>query len=115
MAEHDKVATIRPIPSDSEYLYVVVRKGGASDVVVHLTDAYEYGELEYLARPKELRHGGFIIFGLPHAHPPAKALIERAREDGIGIGFLRKFMGALNVPRVADYRSPEERKDRKPT
>jgi hypothetical protein len=112
MTEHSKVASFEPIASDLEYIYTIHRRDGLLDVRVHLTDAYEYGYLEYVARPNELRRNSFVVLGLPHAHSVSDSLIEQAKFDGIGLGTIAKFMGALNRQNVWEYESPQERADR---
>jgi hypothetical protein len=109
MNEHDCVASWGPIPNDMEYLYLIKRKRGLPDVRVHLTDAYEYSRGEYLVRPAEVMgRNSFVVLGDPNAYAPSEALVADARTDGIGIGFIRKFMGALNSRDVSAYEAPEE-------
>jgi hypothetical protein len=111
MAEHNRVQAAFPIPSDDEFLFVVRRIGDLSDVTVHLTDAYAYSELEYLARPNQLGRNSFVVLGLPHG-TYADDVVEMARADGIGVGHIAKFMGALGRRNVWEYESPQEREAR---
>jgi hypothetical protein len=112
MEEHDRVMSVETIASQLEYLYIVHRTSRLPDVSVHLTDVYEYSELDYVARPKELKRNSFIVIALPHAHDVTEALVERAQSDRIGIGKIGKFMGALSKRDVWDYETPQEREDR---
>ena len=110
MNEHDCVANWEPLDNHHEYLYLIRRKRGLPDVRVHPSDAYEYSRGEYLARPEEVMgRNSFVVLGDPNAYPPSKALVAEARKDGIGVGFIRKFMGALNSRDVWVYEAPEER------
>lgn len=113
MNEHSCVASWEPLDNEDEYLYRIIRTRRLPDVRVHLTDAYEYSRAEYLARPKEVtRRNSFILLGLPHANEPMSALLAEARTNGIGIGKIGKFMGALNSRDVSTYETPEERRER---
>jgi hypothetical protein len=110
MNDHSCVASWEPIDNDSDYLYLIKRTRGLPDVRVHLSDAYDYSRAEYLARPAEVtKRNSFIVLGDPHASGPSAALVAEAREGGIGIGDIRKFMGALNSRNVWEYKAPEER------
>jgi hypothetical protein len=112
MDEHDCAISVETVASQLEYIYIVHRTSRLPDVPVHLADAYEYGELDYIARPRELTRNSFVILALPHAHDVREELVERARSDRIGIGKIGKFMGALGRRDVWDYESPQEREDR---
>ncbi len=110
MNEHSCVASWEPLDNDEEYLYLIKRTRGLPDVRVHLSDAYEYSRGEYLARPAEvMKRNSFVVLGDPNAYAPSGALVAEARKDGIGIGHIRKFMGALNSRDVWEYEAPEER------
>jgi hypothetical protein len=112
MNEHSCVASWEPLDNHHEYLYLIKRTRGLPDVRVHPSDAYEYSRGEYLARPTEVMgRNSFVVLGDPNAYSPSKALVAEARNDGIGIGFIRKFMGALNSRDVWDYEAPEEREN----
>jgi hypothetical protein len=113
MNEHSCVARWEPLDNEDEYLYRIIRTRGLPDVRVHLTDAYDYSRAEYLARPSEvMQRNSFIVLGLPHAHEAGSALIAEARSDGVGIGKIGKFMGALNSRDVSVYETLEERRER---
>jgi hypothetical protein len=113
MNEHSCVARWEPLDNEYEYLYRIIRTRGQPDVRVHLTDAYEYSRAEYLSRPGEVtQRNSFIILGLPHAHEATPELIAEARSEGIGIGKIGKFMGALNSRNVSTYETLEERRER---
>jgi hypothetical protein len=116
MNEHNRVDTWEPLDNDEVYLYLVRRTMGLPDVRVHLSDAYEYTRAEYLARPAEMtKRNSFVVLGLPHATTPRGTLVAEAGEDGVGIGDIGKFMGALNSRRVWEYQTPEVGGIRRPT
>ena len=113
MDGHDLVVTWVPIPDDDEYLFRVRRKiaNNEGDVIVHLTDAYRYGLAEFFARPNLLRAGSYVLIGMPHANAAPEA-VERAKQNRIGVGHIKDFMGALNRKNMWQYVSPEERRHR---
>ena len=104
MTEHNLVSNWEPIPNKDEYLFKITRilYGSRSDVIVHLTDAYRYGLAEFYARPNRLRAGSYVVIGMPHADTDAE-VIETAKLERIGIGHIRKFMGALNYKNIWEY------------
>ena len=111
MSEHDLVEAYEPLDNEDEYIYLVKRRRGLPAVRVHLSDAYEYTRAEFLARPDEVtQRNSFVILGLPHALDPVH-LIAEARAQGVGIGKIGKFMGALNSRDVWTYETPEEKRD----
>lgn len=107
MESHNKVEACNRINDDTEYLFEIIRKGELPSIVVHLSDAYRYGTWEYLSHPKRIRRGDFIVVGGFAALDAS--VVELARKDKIGLGGIGKLMGALNVRRVWEYRSPDER------
>jgi hypothetical protein len=116
MNEHSSVASWEPVDNDEEYLYLIKRTRGLPDVRVHLSDAYEYSRAEYLARPAEVtKRNSFVVLGDPHAISPRGTLVAEAGEDGVGIGDIGKFMGALNSRNVWEYQTPLEGGIRRPT
>jgi hypothetical protein len=106
MANHNRVQQCTRISVADEYIYKIDRSAGLKSVNIFLSDAYRYGYADYLARPK---HIDFILIVRPEAEFD-EAIPERALKDGIGIGKMGKFMGALNAPAMYNYISPEERK-----
>ena len=111
MDEHNLVKNWHPIEHQDEYLFNVTRTLNRvqSDVLVHLSDAYRYGMAEFFARPKQLKPGSFVVIAMPHASVD-DAVIEKAKGYGIGIGFIGKFMGALNYQNIWEYMTPDEKK-----
>jgi hypothetical protein len=93
----------------AEIIFEIQRKNDLPSLLVHLSDAYDYGLGEYLAHPRSLGHGDFILIADPNADWD-ESLVERARKDKIGIGKIGKLMGALNLRNVWAYETPEERK-----
>lgn len=113
MNGHSRVLSWGPIPDQHEYLFRITRilSGSRSDILVHLTDAYRYGLAEFYSRPGRLKAGSYIVIAMPHANAAAE-VIEIAKEHRIGIGKIRKFMGALNAKNTWEYMTPEERRQK---
>ena len=113
MDEHDLVSNCVLVANDHEFLFKIRRTlaGSESEIIVHLTDAYRYGLAEFYTRPKQLRAGSYVVIGMPHAGAGDK-VIEEAKKDSIGIGDIRKFMGALNFKEIWKYMTRKEREQK---
>ena len=113
MNDHDLVVSWAAIPDADEYLFRVKRKlnGSVSSVVVHLTDAYRYGLADFHSRHKRIKRGSFVVLAMPHAAVNLET-VDLARDHGVGVGFVKKFMGALNYREIWKYEGPEERRER---
>jgi hypothetical protein len=111
MAEHSKVESYNRLPIEEEYIFELVRRDGLPTMRVHVSDAYDYGSVDYLSRPRQLWRGDFILIARPEARFD-HALIEEARNDGIGIGMIGKLMGALNFKEPCKYIPKDERPSR---
>ena len=61
------------------------------------------------------KRNSFVVLGLPHAIAPRGPIVAEAREDGVGLGAIGKFMGALNSRDVWEYETPEERGSGRPS
>ncbi len=112
LEKHSKVQQCTHVPDDEESILRIDRTDGMSTVMVYLADAYDFSLGEYACRSSRIRRGDFILvsgFG-PDIDT---ATIDMARKDGIGVGNLRRLMGALNYRNVWEYKSPEERGDRR--
>ena len=45
---------------DNDFLYLVHRKNGLSDILVHASDAYSYTLTDYYQKPRQITSGSFI-------------------------------------------------------
>ncbi|MBI2831106.1 MAG: hypothetical protein HYX79_02485 [Chloroflexi bacterium] len=106
MTDHSRVDTFDNISTEEFFIYRISRKGGLSPVVVWLSDAYHFTKAEYLARPKRPKPN-YILIARPEATDS-----EPVSEDwdGIGVGNIAGFMGALNKSRVCTYSPPKRTK-----
>jgi hypothetical protein len=108
MNEHDIVQSCVPVSSKTDFLFEIRRTRGPPSVTVHLSDAYRYGEIAYIARPREIGKGDFVVIAMPHAWDPEFSVLDLARAERIGIGKIGKFMAALRHRNVWEYQSPDE-------
>ncbi len=106
MTGHSKVDTFDDVSTEEFYIYRIHRRGGLSPVVVWLSDAYRFTQAEYLARPKQPKIN-YILIARPEA---AENEPMSENWDGIGIGNIAGFMGALNKPQVCKYSPPKRNK-----
>jgi hypothetical protein len=82
-------------------------------ILVWLSDAYLFTDMDYHNRPSELGPGDYVLVAKPEggAHVSPE-LIDEAR---IGVGKLAEFMGALTKRDTWTYKPPswEEQQRRK--
>jgi hypothetical protein len=111
MGEHSAVECYTDKSDGENYLFLIERNRERPPVLVHLSDAYFYGQLEYIARPSQLGRGDFILIARPEASYD-EGIVAAARRNGIGIGKISKLMGALNQEKIWLYETIEEKKER---
>jgi hypothetical protein len=109
MQIHDLIQSCIQLPSDhGYYLYMIERKKLLPSLTIHISATYRYGFADFASRPTEIKSGSFIV--VSHFGPDVSPdLIEHARTVHIGLGHVRKLMGALNSREVWKYRSPGEK------
>jgi hypothetical protein len=107
MRDHSCVESFSQVEEVGEIVFRINRKRGLPPVNVHLSDTYRYGLGEYLARPRSIGRGDFILIAA-YAGEFDEGLVTRAWKEGIGIGRIGKLMGALNKESVWDYRVPRD-------
>jgi hypothetical protein len=105
MSDHSKVLSCTMLDVDDEYLFLIKRSGGLSDVIVHYSDTYEYSRATFQTRPPKVGRNSFVLV-VPHA-PESDLTVYEARKLGIGIGKIGKLMGALNSEKVWEYDGPQ--------
>lgn len=108
MQEHSEVLSLTNIPAEEDWLFRIERNRGRPPVIVHMSDAYFYGDMEYMARPSCLGGGDFILIARPEAHY-SEDLVGTARKDKIGLGKIGKLMGALRHEKLWLYKDREEK------
>ncbi len=112
MNEHSSVISVKDEGTEDYFLYRITR-ARFSDVLVWLSDAYAFTEMDYANRPPELSRGDYIVIAKPEGGGGAPA--EMIQATGIGVGKLSDFMGALNRADPWNYVAPswEEKQARK--
>ncbi|WP_036187866.1 hypothetical protein [Marinobacterium lacunae] len=112
LKKHAKVLSWERIDNsqtDEHYIYLIRRSDGLSEVIVHLSDEYEYSLDDYFQRPDSIREGAFILVARPEAVYD-DSIVEVAQQDQVSIGKFGALMGALYKERHWNY-VPKERRD----
>ncbi|GGB55149.1 hypothetical protein GCM10011502_30120 [Oceanisphaera marina] len=112
LTKHAKVLSWERIDSsqsDEHYIYLIRRSEGLSQVIVHLSDEYEYSLDDYFQKPDSIGEGAFILVARPEAVYD-DSIVEVAQQDQVSIGKFGALMGALYKERHWEY-VPKERRD----
>ncbi len=109
---HAKVASWQRIdtPQDNDYIYLIKRTDGFSDVIVHASDEYRYTLTHYYQKPEQITAGGFILIAKPEGGYDY-SIIEILQNDKISIGKWGALMGALYHDNHWNYIPKERRED----
>lgn len=112
MSEHSRVLSVDDVSTDDHFLYRI-RRARYGDVLVWLSDAYSFTDMDFANRPAELQRGDYIVIAKPEGGGGASEQVVQA--TGIGVGKLADLMGALNRRDMWNYVAPtwEERQERK--
>ena len=97
---------------DNDYLYLIMRNRGFSEMLVHASDEYSYSLTHYFQKPDKLDAGSFIYVARPEASYDFN-IVEVAQKDRISIGKFAAIMGALYIEDHWDYIPKERRKTNK--
>ena len=108
MENHHRVAECSQLQEENGRIFKIIREGQLSEVNIYLAEAYDYGHLEYTSRPPQIGKGDFILIAA-FSGKFDESLVSIARKDSIGIGDMRKLVGALNWRKVWEYELPENR------
>ncbi|HTE01776.1 MAG TPA: hypothetical protein VK668_20950 [Mucilaginibacter sp.] len=103
---HQNVVSVENISTKEHYMYRLVRRSGC-DVVVLVSDAYHFGEFDYLSKPSELNEGGFILIAKPESSFPAD-IQHHLKVDKIIIGKIGILLGALRIKEFWNYEKPKD-------
>jgi hypothetical protein len=107
---HKKVQSWKRVDhatNDDDYLYLIRRSDGLSDILVHASDAYSYTLTDYFQKPRQLEAGSYIYIARPEANYD-RDVVEIAQQDRISIGKFSGIMGALYADQHWNY-VPKER------
>lgn len=104
MHSHSNVDSFDDLSDDDFFVYRITRIKQRDSILVWLSDAYHFTDVDYISRPGDLGAGDYIVIAKPEgAGGAAQHLIDEAR---IGVGRLGEFMGALNSARPWLYEPP---------
>lgn len=95
--------------TDDHYIYFIRRTAGLSQMIVHLSDEYEYSLDDYFQKPDNIRGGSFILVARPEAVYD-DSIVEVAQQDQVSIGKFGALMGALYKEMHWNY-VPKERRN----
>ncbi len=112
LEKHAKVLSWERVDNsqtDDHYIYLIRRSDGLSQMIVHLSDEYEYSLNDYFQKPDSIREGAFILVARPEAVYD-DSIVEVAQQDHVSIGKFGALMGALYKERHWDY-VPKERRN----
>jgi hypothetical protein len=113
MHEHSNVVDVVDMSNDNFFLYQIRRLRFEDSVLVWLSDAYRFTDMDFMNRPRELGSGDYVLVAKPEGgFSVSRALIDEAQ---IGVGKLAELMGALTKREIWTYVPPtwEERRLRK--
>ena len=112
LSSHAKVASWKRMdtPQDDDYIYLIIRTDGFSDVIVHASDEYRYTLTHYYQKPAQITAGGFILIAKPEGGY-SYDIVEIAQNDKISIGKWGALMGALYHDNHWNYIPKERRED----
>lgn len=104
LRNHAAVKSIEPIEMEKFYAYKIIRNRGLSELIVVLSDDYYFGDAALQAKPSILKDGGFFLI----ARPEASGFQGNIPKEKLGLGKLRKLLGALNKEDFWNYTPPPE-------
>lgn len=108
---HTKVRSWQRIdhPKNDDFIYLIKRNDGLSDITLHASDEYSYSMTDYFQKPAQISEGAFILIARPEARYD-DAIVEIAQSDQISIGKFSALMGALYIEEHWNY-VPKERRE----
>lgn len=103
---HQAIKSYKLIPDPDFYIFLIKRKFNYIDIYLVLSDEYSFGEYDIITKHSILKKGGFILI----ARPEANDYSENDPDNKIGIGKMRKFLGAINKNDFWNYIPPPPQK-----
>jgi hypothetical protein len=105
MHEHSNVLDVEDLSTDEFYLYRIHRRREGDTILVWLSDAYLFTDMDYHNRPVELDPGDYILVAKPEGG--AQVSPELIATERIGVGMLAELMGALTKREPWKYIPPD--------
>jgi len=102
---HSAVEKLIPIELNNFYAYTIHRTGNMPPITLVLSDDYYFNELSLQSKPDILRNGGFILL----AKPESKGIEESLPLEKLGIGKLKKLLGAIHRRDYWNYEIPKKK------
>jgi hypothetical protein len=104
MHEHSNVRRVENVSTDEFFLYRIYRLRQDDSVLVWLSDAYRFTDMDFENRPRELAAGDYILVAKPEGS--LRVSPELVAEARIGVGKLAEMMGALRKRDMWAYERP---------
>lgn len=104
LTNHQAVKAIEQIELDEYFGYRVKRNFGYRDVIVILSDAYNFNYYNYVNKPNILKDGGFLLV----ARPEATCFEMNDEPNKMSVGRLARLLGALNKDDFWNYDPPKK-------
>ena len=107
LSGHNAVAKFEMIDDDDYYIYKISRRRNLSNLIIVLSDAYNFNHYSYLEKPEILKEGGIILV----ARPEASCFERNETDDKIVVGKLGRVLGALHHEEFWTYEPPKQVED----
>lgn len=104
LMNHSAVKSIQSLDSNDFFAYKIQRNFGMSDLVVVLSDDYNFNHYSYINKPDLLSKGGFFLV----ARPEARCFERNEINDKITVGKIGRLLGALNTNDFWTYEPPKK-------
>ncbi len=105
MSEHSNVSSFRRLLVEGQYVYEINRRRFGDKINVWLSDAYQFDNMEFANRPREIGKGDYILIAKPEATPISGFTEKREK---IRVGKIGDFMGALTKEKMWSYEPPSD-------
>lgn len=107
MNAHDCVNDYAILNDDDDLIYQINRAKRAGSLNVWLCDVYHFTETDFYNRPQLIGRGDYILIAKPEGSFSID--YDIIRRERIGVGQIRKFMGALNFDDPWRFLDAQER------
>lgn len=104
---HNSVDSIEDISNAEHFMFKINRNNGLCEVAILISDAYYFGDFDYLTKPNELSEGGIVLIAKPEAHFPDDTQTNYI-DDKVIIGKIGVVLGALRIDKFWTYEKPKQ-------
>jgi len=109
---HSKVATWEREDHPTEYIYKIKRTGTLSEILLHVSDVYQYDLTCFFNKPDSIRSGCMILLAKPESTYGLE-LTDIVKGEQISIGKIGEILGALNLNEHWEWESKERKQKRR--